>query len=290
MAGGWNPTTSIGCPVTTLGGDHVGVNVGVGTYYTPNDGIVGMASALNRGTWLPWTDAAPFTPVAAPNGGQLFDVVHSSTLSFLSPNTELNSADVGAAVVSSVESPPAGPCAAASTSALKAASAGGASAADAPVAQRGTRLDTVIPLHHRAAATKRGGSLGRSRKGDAIVVLGGSALYCGSEKAPTAPLMGSPDVQVPAIACEKPWRSTGPALRLGRSGAHVRIHRDGRTLRWRVAGGKLRKVRAHLRVGGTWRPVSGTRLRVPSQSKDPALRVRGVDARGRVVRGHTRLL
>lgn len=287
--GSWNPTTSIGCPVTTLGGDFVGANVGVGTYYTPNDGIVGMASALNQGTWLPWTDAAPFTPVAAPNGGQLFDVVHSSSLSFLSPNTELNSADVGAAVVSSVQSPPAGPCAAASTSALKATSAGDAAADDAPVAQRGTRLDTVIPLHHRAAATKRGGSLGRSREGDAVVVFGDAALRCGSEKAPTTPLMGSRDVQVPAIACEKPWRSTGAALRLGRSDAHVRVTRRGRTVRWRIAGGKLRKVRAHVRADGKWRPVSGRTLRIPSASKDPALRVRGVDARSRVVRGHTRI-
>ncbi len=289
--GGWNPTTSIGCPVTTLGGDHVGTDPGIGTYVNPNDGIVGMAAALNQGTWIPATTAAPFTPVGPPNGApQLYDVVHSSSLSFLTPSTLLNSADVGAAVLASVQRPPGGPCAAATTRALRAAGADGARASGATAARRAAdRIDTVIPLHHRAATRGGGGSLGRARDRDAIVLIGDARARCGGRELPAAPLMGARGVTVASGACARGVRTTGRALRLGRSDAHVRVTRDGRTLRWRVAGAPLRRVRAQVRVGGRWRPVSGRRATVPASAAGVALRVRGVDRRGRAVRGHARI-
>ncbi len=325
----WNPTTTIGCPVTTLGGNHVGWDLGVGTYYTANDGIVGQASALNQGTWLPFVDAAPFTPVGPPNGApQLYDVVHSESLSFLSANTELNTPAVAAAVAAAVQTPPSGPCAAASSSALRGGSAdaatatpraqAGAAAASAPAGSAGrsgarassapaeTSVEAGAASAARtgalAAAKPRGswvalrsreatrnGTLSAARRGDAILLLPGATVRCGARTLPAAPLLGSSKVRVATARCSRPLRVHGRALRLARSAATLHVTRSGRTVRWSVAGARLRHVRAQLRVDGRWRTVATRRVTVPRGAARPALRVTGVDRAGRTVRAFTRV-
>jgi hypothetical protein len=325
----WNPTTTIGCPVTTLDGDYVGWSLGLG-YYTPNDGIVGQASALNQATLIPSLTPAPFTSVAPPSPQpQSFDVVHSQSLSFLSPNNELNTASVAAAIAASVQAPPSSVCVAASSSrqvagagasargsvdaggadaaaaaavpassasaaddADGASSAGGADAAPAvatsAVARPSTRAVTVtLPMRRRHAV--RNGTLSRPHSGDAILLLKGASVRCGSQELPAAPLLGSQAVRIVVPRCARPVTVRGRALHLVRASSAVRLTRDGAALRWSITGSGLRKVHAQVRVDGRWRAVHGTRVAVPAAAHEPALRVVGRDRAGHTVRAFTRI-
>lgn len=281
----WNPTTSIGCSVTTLGGDYVGWDLGVGTYYSANDGIVGQASALNQATWIPPLNAAPFTTVAPPGGlAQLYDAVHSQSLSFLSPNWELNTLALAQAVAATVQSPPAGPCVSASSSGLRSSSAPRSAlravAAAKPVA-------TEVPLRTHDAV--RNGTFPRLRAGDGIVLLKGASVRCDGRALPAVPLLGSTRVRLAVGACPTALKVHGRAMRLTQSPAKLHLTRAGDTLRYRLTGAPLRRVRVQVRVDGRWRTVRGGHVTVPARSHEPAVRVRAVDARGDTVRAVTRV-
>jgi len=277
----WNPTTSIGCSVTTMGGDAVGWDLGVGTYYMPNDGIVGQASALNQGTLLPPLNAAPFTSVAPPGGTQMFDAVHSPSLSFISQTNELNDGGIAAAVAATVQSPPSGPCANATSSLRSALRAPGAATAAAATHK------TVVPLRSREAT--RHGTLSRSRAGDAILLLKGASVRCGSRVLPTVPLLGSKDVRVAAGLCSRPLKVRGRATKLTHSPAQLHLTRSGQRLHYRLTGAKLHDVRVQVRTDGRWRTVRGGHVTVPADERDPAIRVRAVAADGEPLRAITRI-
>ena len=283
--GQWNPTTSIGCPVTTLGGNHVGFDLGVGTYYSANDGIVGQASALNQSTWIPALRAAPFTPVAPPGGlAQLYDAVHSPSLTFIYPATELNTLALALAVGSAVSSPPSGPCATATTSGLR---VGGASAAGVRASAAVAPVTASVPLRaHEAVHT---GSFDRLRSGDALVLLRGASARCEGRPLPTVPVLGSARLRMVAGACPAKVVVRGRVLRLSQAPAKLRLARDGRTLRYRLTGAPLHRVRVQLRRDGRWRTVRGGHVTVPGGGHDPALRVRAVDAHGTPLRAITRI-
>jgi hypothetical protein len=283
----WNPTTSIGCPVTTLGGNAVGWDLGVGTYYTANDGIVGQASALNQDTWIPPLNPAPFTPVPPPSGlPQLYDAVHSETLSFISSTWELNDASLAVAVAATVQNPPTGPCVSASSSlrahALRATTAPSAAAAAAakPVA-------VDVPL--RAHDAVRNGSFSGLRGGDGILLLKGATVRCDGRAMPTVPLLGSQRVRLAVGACPGKLHVRGDALRLTQSRAKLHLTRAGRTLRYRLTGAPLKRVTVQVRTDGRWRTVRGGHVTVPARSHKPAVRVRAVAPGGRVVRAMTKI-
>jgi hypothetical protein len=269
--GQWNPTTSIGCSVTTMGGDAVGWDLDVGRYYMPNDGIVGQASALNQSTLLPLINAAPFTPVAPPGGAaQMYDAVHSPSLSFISSTNELNDCGIAAAVAATVQGPPPGTCANA-TSGLRSALRAPATAAAAPKA-------TVVPL--RVHEATRNGRLSRSHAGDAVLLLKGASVRCGSRKLPTVPLLGSKKVRVAAGICSRPLKVRGRAMKLTQTDAQLSLTRSGDTLRYRLTGARLHRVRVQVRTDGHWRTVRGGHVTVPAREHDPAVRVRAKDRSG----------
>jgi hypothetical protein len=282
----WNPTTSIGCPVTTLGGDAVGWDLGVGTYYTANDGIVGQASALNQDTWIPPLDPAPFTPVAPPgNLPQLYDAVHSETLSFISSTWELNDASLAAAVAAAVQNPPAGICANASSGLRAHALRAHALRATAALKTKPRPVD--VPLRARDAV--RNGSFSGLRGGDGILLLKGATVRCDGRAMPTVPLLGSERVRLAVGACPGKLHVRGDALRLTQSRAKLHLTRSGRTLRYRLTGAPLKRVTVQLRTDGHWRTVRGGHVTVPARSHKPAVRVRAVAPGGRVVRAMTKI-
>ncbi len=265
-----------------MGGNYVGWDLGVGTYYSANDGIVGQASALNKDTWIPPLSAAPFTPVAPPGGlPQLYDAVHSETLSFLSPNWELNTLALAQAVAATVQNPPAGPCVTASAG-LRAGHALRAVAAAAA-----TPIASDVPL--RAHDAVRNGRFRGLRSGDGILLLKGASVRCDRRRMPAVPLLGSRRVRLVVGACPSVVKVRGRALRLSQAPAKLHLTRSGRTLRYRLTGVPLKRVRVQLRADGRWRTVRGGHMTVPARAHKPAVRVRAVAPNGQTVRAVTRI-
>jgi hypothetical protein len=284
----WNPTTSINCAVTTLGGNHVGWDLGVGTYYSANDGIVGQASALNQGTWIPWVSAAPFTPVAPPGGlPQLYDAVHSESLSFLSPNWELNTPALAAAVAATVQNAPPGPCASATSSLRGRALRAPAATAPATAAAAAKPVTVEVPLHARDAV--RNGSFNQLHTGDGILLLKGASVRCDGRKMPAVPLLGSQRVRLVVGACRSKLTVRGRALRLTQSPAKLHLTRSGKTLRYRLTGPPLKRVNVQVRTDGKWRTVRGGRVTVPTRDHKPAVRVTAIAPNGRTVHAATKI-
>jgi hypothetical protein len=284
----WNPTTQINCPVTTLGGNHVGWDLGVGTYYSANDGIVGQASALNQGTWIPWLDAAPFTPVAPPGGlPQLYDAVHSETLSFLSPNWELNTPALAAAVAATVQNAPPGPCASATSGLRTHALRAPAATASATAGTAAKPVTVAVPLRARDAV--RNDSFNQLHAGDGILLLKGATVRCDGRAMPTVPLLGSQRVRLAVGACRAKLTVRGKAMRLTQTPAKLELARSGRTLRYRLTGAPLKRVNVQVRTDGTWRTVRGGHVTLPGRTHEPAVRVTAIAPGGRTVHAATRI-
>jgi hypothetical protein len=284
----WNPTTSINCAVTTLGGNHVGWDLGVGTYYSANDGIVGQASALNQGTWIPWVSAAPFTPVAPPGGlPQLYDAVHSESLSFLSPNWELNTPALAAAVAATVQNAPPGPCASATSALRRRALRAPAATAPATASAAAKPVTVEVPLHARDAV--RNGSLHQLHTGDGILLLKGASVRCDGRKMPAVPLLGSQRVRLVVGACRSELTVRGRALRLTQTPAKLHLTRSGKTLRYRLTGPPLKRVNVQVRTDGRWRTVRGGHVTVPTRDHKPAIRVTAIAPNGRTVHAATKI-
>ncbi|HEY8582348.1 MAG TPA: hypothetical protein VIL49_05350, partial [Capillimicrobium sp.] len=272
---GWNPQQAIGCPVAVMGGTYVDIPLIDLEYYNPNDGIVGEASALNQtalGITLSEIPAAGFTPI----GNQTFPVVHSSVLTFLSPNTMLNQADISADVVAAVQAGAAGaPC---STGTPLAPAA--RSAAAAPRQASGAAISAHAGF--RALEAPRRDRLSKPVRGETVLLLDGARLRCAGERVAAVPLLGSRQVAVAVPRCDGPLRVRGgKALALrphGRSA--IAATRRGDTVRVRVEGPRLRKLRAEVAVDGRWQRVRlGQAVRVPSAA-DASVRVFGRDRSG----------
>ena len=102
----WNAKQSIGsCPVTTVAGTYVQapyVGFLLPEYYNPSDTVVGQSSALATPSNL--IDFAPVTPPNIPNliNGGTFPVVHSPSLSFITPANLLNTPAITTVVQNAV--------------------------------------------------------------------------------------------------------------------------------------------------------------------------------------------
>jgi triacylglycerol lipase len=271
----WNPTTTIGCPVTTVAGDHVGFTLpGLG-YYSPNDVLVGEDSALAKATPLLGISAPPFTPTYP--SPDVFDVVHSPSFAFITPANLLDTAAISSAVVTAVQSPPSSPCVTAHTFVP-------------PAAPAAARIAPSVPKPFSAPFVGReataGGTVRRPAAGDAILLRPGASARCRGTALPATPLLGSKAVRVVIPRCSTRVSIRGRAMRIGLSTGHatLRITRTGGgTFAWRVRGGTLRDLRVQVRAGGRWRTVTGTSTTVRAASM-PAIRVTGVDRSGLRVR------
>ena len=102
----WNAKQSIGsCPVTTVAGTYVSapyVGFLLPQYYNPSDTVVGQSSALATPSNL--IDFSPVTPPNIPNliNGGTFPVVHSPSLSFITPANLLDTPSITAVVQNAV--------------------------------------------------------------------------------------------------------------------------------------------------------------------------------------------
>lgn len=265
---GWNPRQAIGCPVPVIGGTYVNLPVDGYTYYDPDDGIVGIASALAAGSKSIGGQPIPppgFQPLARAS----FPVVHSETLSFLTPGNLLNQAPISATVLRFVRgTATTAPCA----------------LAGAPPLPRPAVLRTGLTrvAFHSLEAPRRG-ALARPVADEAVVLGRGARVRCGRRAIAATPLLGSRRVRVAFPRCRGALRAEGRrvlALRPDR-GRLLHVAHDGRQLHLRISGRPLRRVRAEIRVGGRW-------ARVKARGATSLILPRGratVRARGRTPSG-----
>lgn len=276
----WNPKQRIGsCPVTGIAGTFVNLPYIPFTYYDPSDGLVGEASALNRGADDIYLHEIPAAPIPNFHVGGTYPVVHGASMKLLSTHTLLNTQEISDKVneIVSAASPTGPTCnLAPSTGPPSAAAAASRAAPTAwPAAQR-------LPLT-RLLAPNRRGLLPAPGREDAALVRAGAVLSCGGRPVATEPLLGENRLRIGhLLGCHRRLSVRGG----GRRGALL-IHRDPRA----AAFLKLRGDRVHLWVPGTtpaavrllasgrhgWRPVplnadgSGT---LSHRAKRTSLRVR----------------
>ena len=209
----WNQRQQIGrCPVTTIAGTFFGIKAIPGfRYYNPSDALVGQASGLAQAA-----DSLTFETIPAPaipnlQFGGLYPVVHSATLSFLTPKNLLNQPAISSRVASIVAGTPAGaPCNLAAAGAA-AADGRGAEAAARQRARRARgplRLRLPLRLFEVPSAS---GVLGPPGPEDVIAASPGVSIRCGRDPVPLSALLGDRRLRFGLGAgCDAPLRVAGP--------------------------------------------------------------------------------
>ena len=294
---GWNPKQRIGsCPVTGIGGNHVGFNFPGLRYYIPNDGAVGIASALGEsaldidGSTIP----APGIPNFIPGG--TYDVVHSDTLSFLSSQNLLNTQAISNEVKDTVLA-----------NATGAASCNvGAGERDAAPVQHG------VPLY-RLASPNRRGRLPRPDDGEFVVAKRNVTVKCGRNTLESSTFGSFERIRLfEPFGCDKRLRVTRSkgegaaasakakrrrakrrkALLLDRADRNeVTVTHDGDDVRIKVDGARVRSLRAVAWAGGVRERLAldgDGEAALPSGGQRTWLRIRAETKPGWVVStGHT---
>jgi len=278
----WNPRQTIGsCPVTGIAGTFVSVPYLHFSYYEPDDGLVGEASALNRSAYD--IELHEILPAPIPNfrAGGAYPVVHGSSMSKLSTHTLLNTQEISDKVSQVVsEASPAGPACNVDVSASASASRSpAASASRSPAARPPQRL----PLTRLIVPSRRG-RLPVPHREDAVIAHGAARLSCGSRPVKTAPLLGERRLWIGhPLGCHRHLRVRGrgprrAALLIRRkphSGASVRLRGD--RIHLRVRGVRPASIRVLASGRGGWRRVPLDRRgwgRLSHRDKRTALRVR----------------
>ena len=245
----WNTKQSIGgCPVTTVAGTYVQVPyVGflLPQYYDPSDTVVGQSSALATPSTL--IDFAPVVPPNIPNliDGGTFPVVHSPSLSFITPDNLLNTPSVTAVVQNAVAAGggTATPCSAGPAAGTPPVAAGGPAPQVADL-----RLDPLM-----VTGPRRPDRLPPTAKGDIVAGNRGVRVTCGSQvfldasspglgKAVLAPV---PAVPAQPVGLGRPRGRAAP--RPPPPGAPARRPRQGRPRRRRPRGAQGRDPGEHRR-------------------------------------------
>lgn len=261
----WNARQQIGtCPVTTLGGTFLKLPLPTFSYYTPSDALVGQASALaKRALDL---SLQPIPAPAIPNlqFGGLYPVVHSETLSFLTPDNLLNQSDISARVTAIVAGTPQGP-----------------QCNDAVAAGSAAPLRASLPLRILDAPSPQG-SLGRAGPEDIVVAGSGVTVRCGGRPLRLTGAAGDRRVRFGlGRGCKAPLKVAGAGGRALLVRSHPRnrvlVKVKGRKVRVRVLGPATEDVQV------TAETRSGKRgLRLDSKGRGK-LSARGVDTTLRVV-------
>ena len=254
----WNEEQSIGsCPVTTIAGTGVDVDAIPFSYYNPSDGLVGEASGLARSAYeLPSFETIPAPDIPNLQFGGTFPVVHTEALSFLSPANLLNTPAISSKVTDIVAATPGSgpPCN---------APAAVRSAAPRPV---GVEDRDTVPFR-LTKSVEEGGRLGLTKTDDVVVTGRGVELRCDGREVPQLPLLTQRRIGLALPGtCEGPLRVAGAASARGKAAGGallIRSHptnelavvRDGRKLRVRVRGPKVRGLKLKLRRDGGVRPL-----------------------------------
>ena len=238
---GWNQSQAIGCPVSVLGGTYVDVPLPGYRYYDPNDGIVGIASAHAAAAKSIFGQPIP-APGFQATGRASFPVVHSSVLTFLTPNDLLNQAGISATVLEYVKA------GAASRPCVVAGAPSSPTTADLPA-------PPSVGFHSLEAPS--GGVLSRPAVGQAVVLGRGASLRCNGRAIAVMPLLGSRRARVAFPRCKRALRVKGRralALRPDRRRTLLARH-DGSRLRVWIKGPALRGLHVQARVGKRWQTV-----------------------------------
>jgi hypothetical protein len=275
----WNPRQTIGnCPVSGIAGDHVNFGIPFLGYYTPSDGLVGLASAQAKqaldidGHLIPAPDIPDFREAG------VYDVVHGASVSFLSKKNLLNQPQISEQVTDNTLLVGSQPC-------NLAAAAAGAGASAAESAQR-----LRAPLY-RMVAADRGGRLPSPGPEDFALSKRRVNIRCGFNEVEPIPLLGDRRLRVHnALACDDRLRARNGSgkglaqalLLRSHPQRHVLVRVEGDQARIRVRGRAPRSFRAQIRAGGSWQTLGLSRkgrTKLPSAAGD-SLRLR-IRARGR---------
>lgn len=281
---GWNPQQQLGCPVAVMGGNWLSLPLFPLEYYNASDGIVGQASALGQRATSIMLQPIP-APGFQPVGSQLFPVVHSGSLTFLTPNTLLNQTDVSATAVAAVGAGAASaPCYQPPPEPVEAPDAVTPPPATVeplpqPLQPRTARMPVVTRAGFRSIDTAGSGRrLPRQGRNAVVLLLDGASLRCQGRAVVSAPVLGSHRLSAAVPRCSERLRVRGGrALALQpEQGSALRIERSGRALTLRVTGRGLRGAQARVRIRGHWRPARlGRMIVLPKGTGPVAVRVVG---------------
>jgi hypothetical protein len=224
----WNPGQGISLnsiPLTAIAGNAVSFPSTTNTYVSPNDVLVGLASAQAAG--LDKAGVIPQLSCVSP-----FPDVHSNTFRPLFPGRHSLLNDPG--VVSDVEQTLAGNP---PSSACPNPTSGISLVTPSPASPR----ELTVPL--RTALPARGRALPPTGNDDAILLLKGTTVTCGNRGLKSVPFFDSARLEViPVPACRG-------HLRVGRSRAHVLyLRRTSDFAQLRINGRRI-FVRIHQRSG-----------------------------------------
>lgn len=276
----WNPLQRIGsCPVTGIAGTYVNVPLVPFTYYNPDDGLVGEASALGRSAYDVDLHLIPAPPIPDFRSGGTYPVVHGASISVLSKETLLNTQAISNKVAETIaEAPVSGPLCNVSAEAS-------ASAAAPPPSLRLPLTRLVVP--------GPGGRLPVPNREDAVVVARGAGLTCGAREVPLGPPLGGDRLRFAHLRdCHRPLRvrgGAGPrrdgALLIRRSQIRDAILRlRGDRIQLRVRGPRPRSVSVLLDGARGWRrlPIDASgRGSLPGAATHSSLRIRVTPTGGR---------
>ena len=267
----WNKQQQIGsCPVTGYAGTYEDFSYIPFEYLNPSDGVVGQASALN-------TEASGLTgpvepaPIPGFTAGGSFPVVHSASLSFLSPNNELNSTAIATGVKLKLQGlAPGGPL----------CTTGGA--ATASIAQAARPVSVDLPLRAGLASTgRRGGLLETVAAGDEVIADRRARVSCRGRELRGVPLFGDRRLRLILTGrCSQRLRVRGGRTLLAstRSGAHVRLRVSGRSVRLSLRRGAPGPLRLEVRRGSRWRTLRldrRGRATLPGRADTVTVRITG---------------
>ncbi len=246
----WNPKQSIGnCPVSAIAGNHLDFGLPDLGYYTPSDGLVGLASAQARSATDLGGHPIPAPEIPGLREAGIYDVVHGAAVAFLSKKTLINQAEISAQVAHHTLLDGPEPCN------LPAASASGRRAGTATAVQH-----LRAPLYRMVAADAHGW-LPVPGPEDFAVSRRGVVIRCGSRVLKPSPILGERRLRIHGTSgCPQRPRArkrggNGPARALllrSHPRRDVLMRVAGDDARIRVRGRPPKALKAEARVGGSW--------------------------------------
>lgn len=230
----WNPQQVLGsCPVSVIAGDHVGFDLPLLEYYTPSDGLVGLASAQAQRALDVDGHTIPAPEIADLRKAGVFDVVHGGSLSFLSKKNLLNQPQISDRVTDETL-----------LSGAQSCNVGSDGIEPEPSVQR-----LRAPLYRMVAADRRG-RLPVPGAEDVVATAKRVSVRCGFNRVEPVPLFGDRRLRLHSVGdCEE-----RPRLNSGAGGradglllrSHPRRHAflrvEGDEVRVRVRGRDPRRI------------------------------------------------
>ncbi len=282
----WNPQQSLGsCPVSAIAGDFVDFHIPFIEYYTPSDGLVGLASAQAKEALGFGGHLIPAPEIDDLRQAGVYDVVHGGSLKALSKNNLLNQPGISDQVADATLLDNGSPC----NVPVAAAATGGGGASGAATVGDPDVQRLHAPLYRVVAADRRG-RLPRAGDDDFVVTRPGVSVRCGFDRLQPVRLLGDRRLRVHAAAScgqrliARTGKGKGPAkatMLRTHPKRHLLVRVEGDQARVRLRGRAPASSKVQFRDGGGWESLQldrKGRTTLPSGEGGLELRVR---ARGR---------